>query len=104
LKEARVRRNLIGGELAAGRNPGDLLRAMTEQPRRLVHTVQAWADKFVDSRIDVDTNTIKNYRSALKKVSAEFGDRDPVTITVARSRPGWRSSRRSTSRERCSCT
>jgi integrase len=82
MKEARARRDLIGGELAAGRNPGDLLRAMTEQPQRLVHTVRAWADKFVDSRIDVDTNTIKNYRSALKKVSAEFGDRDSATITV----------------------
>jgi hypothetical protein len=29
LKEAKTRRDLVAGELAAGRNPGDLLRAMT---------------------------------------------------------------------------
>ena len=32
MKEAKVRRDLIAGELAAGRNPAVLLQAMTVQP------------------------------------------------------------------------
>ena len=34
LKDARARRDLIGGELAAGRNPAENLRALTEAPQR----------------------------------------------------------------------
>jgi integrase len=81
LKEARARRDLVAGELAAGRNPGDLLRAMVNKPS-VRSTITVWADKFVTSRIDVDGNTTKNYRTALKKVSKTLGDRDPATITV----------------------
>ena len=33
MREARIRRDLIAGELAAGRNPKDLLRTLTEQPK-----------------------------------------------------------------------
>jgi integrase len=76
MKEARGRRDLIAGELAAGRNPGDLLRVMVEKPRAAV-TVSQWRDRYLASRIDVDDNTISNYRSALKKVCVSFGDRDP---------------------------
>jgi len=81
LKEARARRDLIAGELAAGRNPADLLRtsSLDVQTR---DSSSAWADRFVASRIDVDANTIRNYRTALKRVSAAFGDRDPATVTV----------------------
>jgi integrase len=83
LKEARTRRDLVAGELAAGRNPADLLRAMVETPAApMVTTIGVWADKFVASRIDVDANTIKNYRTALRKIIAVFGDRDPATVTV----------------------
>ena len=34
------------------------------------------------SRIDLDKNTTRNYKTALKKVGETFGDRDPATITV----------------------
>jgi integrase len=37
--------------------------------------------KFIASRIDIDSNTSMNYRSALKKAGEQFGNRDP-TITV----------------------
>src|SRR4051812_4238382 len=47
-----------------------------------VMPISEWKEKFVASRVGVDANTIRNYRTALKKVRAEFGDRDPVTITV----------------------
>jgi hypothetical protein len=45
-------------------------------------TITAWSEKFIRSRIDVDANTIRNYKTALKKVGETFGDRDPATITV----------------------
>jgi integrase len=82
MKEARARRDLIGGELAAGRNPADVLQALRDQPLHDVHTIQAWGLKFLASRIDIDSNTSKNYRSALKKAGELFGERDPATITV----------------------
>ena len=45
-------------------------------------TVERWAERFIASRIDVDANTTKNYRTALRKAGETFGDRDPATITV----------------------
>ena len=81
LREAKARRDLIGGELASGRNPRDLLRAMTAVPAPVL-TLDRWRDRFIESRIDVDANTTKNYVSALKKACATFGDRDPSTITA----------------------
>jgi hypothetical protein len=81
MKEAKARRDAIGGELAAGRDPGALLRAMvsTAQPKL---TIATWSEKFISSRIDLDKNTTRNYKTALKKVGETFGHRDPVTITV----------------------
>jgi integrase len=82
LKDAKVRRDLIGGELAAGRNPADLLRTLLDQPAPIA-TVGTWAHRYLASRIDIDANTAKNYRTALKKIEATFGTRDPGTLTVA---------------------
>jgi integrase len=45
-------------------------------------TLSAWSDKFIASRLDIDANTTKNYRTTLKKVGKTFGDRDPPTITA----------------------
>ncbi len=81
LKEARARRDLIAGELSAGRNPLEALRALQRQPKATL-TLSGWRDKFLDSRLDVDANTKKNYRSALKKACDHFGDRDPHDLRV----------------------
>jgi integrase len=81
LKEAKARRDLVGGELAAGRNPADALCALAERPRPAMSLAQ-WRDRFITSRIDIDANTIRNYKTALKKVGETFGDRNPATITV----------------------
>src|SRR5436190_8810192 len=78
LKEAKQRRDLIAGELAAGRNPADTLRAMVEKPPAT--TLARWVEKFLASRLDIDANTKRNYRVALKKVCATFGDRDPASL------------------------
>jgi hypothetical protein len=81
LREARARRDLIGGELAAGRNPREVLDAMLATPAPVL-ALSHWRDRFIVSRIDVDENTSKNYRSALKKACETFGERDPATITA----------------------
>jgi integrase len=83
LREAKTRRDLVAGELAAGRNPADKLRAPVEQAvATTVVTIDQWGEKFLASRIDIDANTRRNYRTALKKVGETFGDHDPQTITV----------------------
>lgn len=84
MREARARRDFIAGELAAGRNPAEALAAMVESSRRReTLTIKTWRDRFLASRLDIDENTVKNYRSALKKVCEQFGDREPATITAA---------------------
>ena len=80
LKEARTRQGLIAGELAAGRNPADLLRAMVERPP--ARTFRQWADAYRTSRVDVGAETRKNMRSHLLRLDATFGDRDPASITA----------------------
>jgi integrase len=82
LREARARRDLIAGELAAGRNPAVALRALSAAPTAVL-TFAGWAERFLASRIDVDANTTKNYRSGLNKIGETFGDRDPATITAS---------------------
>ena len=44
MREARIRRDLIAGELAAGRNPRDLLRTVAERPKR--RTFAQWAEVY----------------------------------------------------------
>jgi integrase len=48
-----------------------------------VATVDVWCDRFLSSRIDLDDNTMKNYRSSLAKACKTFGNLDPETITYA---------------------
>lgn len=82
LKEAKLRRDLVAGELAAGRNPRDVLSAMLT-PAAPSLTVAVWAERFLASRIDAGANTVRNYRTALRKAADTFGTRDPATITAA---------------------
>jgi integrase len=79
LREAKTRRDLIGGELAAGRNPADLLQQVFVE-RRPVLTLSSWTEKFLASRLDVDESTRKTYASALKKACHRFGSRDPASL------------------------
>src|SRR3989304_1658345 len=62
MKEAQARRDLIAGEIAAGRNPTDALRALLAPPVPIL-TVERWAERFLEGRIDIDANTTANYRS-----------------------------------------
>ena len=42
-----------------------------------VVSLEAWGARFLAARIDIDTNTKKNYASAIKKITETFGQRDP---------------------------
>jgi integrase len=79
MREARIRRNLIAGELAAGRNPRALMRTLTEQPK--ARTFARWAETYRESRPDIGDETRKNTLSHLKRLLPTFGERDPATIT-----------------------
>jgi integrase len=81
LKEAKTRRDLIAGELAAGRNPADALRAMVDRP--VVRTFAEWAEAYRTSRVDYAAETTKNLASHLKAILPTFQTRDPATITPA---------------------
>jgi integrase len=81
MKEARARRDLIAGELAAGRNPADLLSAMVHKPT--ARSFSEWAEAYRTSRVDYTDETTKNMGSHLKLILATFGDMDPATITSA---------------------
>jgi integrase len=79
LKEARARRDLIAGELAAGRNPADALRPMVERPP--VRTFEQTFADFITSRVDVSEATIENYRTHRDRLVPLIGARDPLTLT-----------------------
>lgn len=80
LKDAKTRRDLVAGEIAAGRNPRDLLAAMAAEPSR-TDKVSVWRDRFLASRRGVAANTAANYRTALKAACERFGDTDPARVT-----------------------
>lgn len=80
-REAKARRDLVAGELAAGRNPADVLRALSAAPTAVL-TFSMWAERYRASRVDFAAETAKNLSSHLKAMTA-FDDRDPATITPA---------------------
>jgi integrase len=80
-RDAKTRRDFIAGELAAGRNPQDALRAMAERPK--VVTLSAWFDRFIESRIDVAEKTLELYGNARDRIVPHVGDREPSAITTA---------------------
>jgi integrase len=79
LREARIRRDLIAGELAAGRNPAETLRAMAEQPK--AKTLAVWAEEWRRSRIDVATQTARNQKTHIDRILPALGERDPHALT-----------------------
>jgi integrase len=82
LREAQERERLIGGELAAGRNPQDKLAAMLTVPESVkAETLAEIAPRYEASRIDITDNTAQTFKSALKRILAWGGDRDPHSLT-----------------------
>jgi integrase len=79
MKEARVRRDLIAGELAAGRNPRELLRTLTEQPK--ARPLEQVFDDFIASRVDVAPATLENYKTARDRFLPIQGASDPLRLS-----------------------
>lgn len=98
-KEAKVRRDLVAGESAAGRNPVEVLRALAASPAT-VASLETWGARFLASGIDVDENTKKNYGASIKIINQTFGDRERARSPRPRSRSGSPRSPRPGSRAR----
>jgi len=79
LKEARSRRDLVAGEIAAGRDPRDALEALRDRtPER---TLEEWGSAMVASRLDVSEGRIAFLELALRtKIVRKFGQRVPSQI------------------------
>jgi integrase len=71
--------NLIAGELAAGRNPRELLRTLSEQPQ--TRTFEQVFDDFITSRVDVAPATLENYRTARERIVPVLGGSDPLRLS-----------------------
>ena len=81
LREATQRKNVIAGELAAGRNPAEALAALSALSTR--RRFAEWAAAFEASRVDVSAGTAGSYKAHLLRILPTFGDRDPETISPA---------------------
>lgn len=66
-RDARTRRDLVSGWLAAGLNPSNELTKLVAAPATRL-TVAQWADRYAKSRIDFAAETAKNVRSHLRKI------------------------------------
>lgn len=80
MKEARARRDLVAGEIAAGRNPADLLRTLTAQaPGR---SLGDWAEAYALSRVDAAPRTVVSIRAAAKQFPEAWTDATTVTAAM----------------------
>lgn len=83
LKEARLRRDLVGGWLAAGLNPRDELARLTVAAPA-VRTVREWLVEYEASRVDLGDHSLSNVQSHARRINASpIAGRDPHTLTVA---------------------
>ena len=76
MREAKIRRDLVAGELAAGRNPRILSRRSTAATA--VRRSRAFADEYQATPLDLADETREELRSHLKRSCRAFGDRDPA--------------------------
>lgn len=78
-EEARLRRDLVAGWLALGKDPRDELQALCASVER--HTFSEWGERYKASRVDREST--ESITSHLLRLNAKFGSRDPHTITVS---------------------
>jgi len=80
-RDAETRRNLILGELAAGRNAALLLQALN-QPAAPSRTLHAAFGTFIQSRVDVGPKTLALYGNARGRLRS-LANMTPEAITPA---------------------
>ena len=81
LRDADTRRKVINGELAAGRNPRVLLDSLAAATART--RFADVAERYVDSRIDLEAVTQGTLRKHLVTINARFAGDDPYAISKA---------------------
>src|SRR5436190_16233243 len=79
MREARIRRDLVAGEIAAGRDPAILLASLATTPPP-VKTFKAWADEYRESRVDLADETRMAIETRSRALGT-FGDLDSAQIT-----------------------
>jgi integrase len=82
MREAKIRRDLIAGEIAAGRNPRLLLDALRQAPAT-VKTFRVWAEEYRASRVDLAESTRTAIHVRTVALLPLVGDLDPQEITPA---------------------
>jgi integrase len=82
MKDARARQALILGELAAGRNPVEVLNALAATPAPVLSFAQ-WAQRYETSRVDASEGKLRNLRVHAKLLNETFGACDPNAISTA---------------------
>jgi integrase len=77
MREARLRKDFVAGELAAGRDPAIALRALTQPTETTTFT--EWFDRFSESRVDVSDKTKALYRNARDKLG-DLAEHNPASV------------------------
>lgn len=81
-KEAKTRRDLVAGELAAGRDPRIILDALKAAPPAAAGLAERFV-AFTTSRVDVGEKARRQYRNARDRWLPILGtNRDPSTVTA----------------------
>jgi integrase len=80
MKEAKTRRDLIAGEIAAGRDPAVLLATLGAAPAA-VKAFRVWADEYRQSRVELADETRRGIKVRLVRINEQIGDIDPARIT-----------------------
>lgn len=83
MADAKTRRDLVAGELAAGRDPQIILEQLKKPPAPKPGLERRWND-FIASRIDVGEKAHALYRNSRDKWIEILGaNRDPSTVSAA---------------------
>ena len=82
IREAKIRRDLIAGELAAGRNPRLLLATLTAAPAP-VRTFEKVAAEYRKTRVDLAAETTRKLGFHVSLLNRAFGEKRPDAITPA---------------------
>jgi integrase len=80
MREGRARRDLIAGEIAAGRDPRLLLGGIRQAPPA-AKAFRVWAAEYRESRVDVAAETRRGIKVRTAKMLPLIGDLDPQRIT-----------------------
>jgi integrase len=81
MKEANIRRDVVAGELAAGRDPRIALGSLVDPPA--AETLARVAARWLESRVDTTETTRSAYRGHIARITSTLGALDPGEITVA---------------------